>query len=78
MTMTPLERKAAFLYAVTMNKTTLEAGAQDGCDVTWFHLSQGIAGERKLGAEVKQKFAAYIDRSVEDVFGEQAHSESAA
>lgn len=77
MTMTPLERKAAFRHAVTMNETTLDSAAQDGCGVSWHHLSQGIAGERRLSTEVQQKFAAYIGRSVDDVFGDEA-TESAA
>lgn len=72
MPMTGLERKAAFKHAVTMNETTLDAAARDACGVTWFHLSQGIADERDLSAEVKEKFAAYIGRTVEDVFGTES------
>lgn len=67
--MSPLERKAAFQYAATMNRLTLEQAAQEACGVTWFHLSQGIAGERSLGAETAAKFAAYIGRTADEVFG---------
>lgn len=71
MPMSPLERKAAFLYAVTMNQTTLESAAKDACGVTWFHLSQGIAHPeyRTMSDEVKQRFADYIGKTVDEVFG---------
>ncbi len=74
MTMTPLERKAAFRHAITMNETTLDSAAQDVIGVSWHHLSQGIAGERRLSAEVQQKFAAYIGRPTDEVFGEATES----
>ncbi len=79
MAMSPLERKAAFLYAVTMNQTTLESAAQEACGVTWFHLSQGIAHPeyRTMSAEVKQKFAEYISRTVDEVFGPAADASAA-
>lgn len=72
MAMTPLERKAAFKHAVTMKQTTLEAASREAIGVTWLHLSLGINEEetrRGMSAEVKQKFAAYIGRTVEEVFG---------
>ncbi len=72
MTMTPLERKAAFRHAVTMNETTLDSAAQDVIGVSWHHLSQGIAGERRLSAEVQQKFATYIGRPIDEVFGDES------
>lgn len=72
MAMTPLQRKAAFKAAVTMNQTTLDAAATDACGVTWFHLSEGLANRRALSAEVQAKFAAYIGRSVRSVFGPAA------
>lgn len=75
MPMTGLERKAAFKHAVTMNETTLDAASRDVIGVTWLHLSLGIDEEntrRRLSDDVKQKFAVYIGRTVEDVFGEAA------
>lgn len=72
MPMTPLERKAAFKHAVTMNETTLEAASREVIGVTWLHLSQGINEEetrRGMSPEVKQKFADYIGRPIEEVFG---------
>jgi len=77
MPMTGLERKAAFLYAATLERKTLETAAQDACGVGWFHLSQGILGERPLGAETRQKFAAYIGRTEDDVFGDSSTSDAA-
>src|SRR5690349_5606729 len=70
MPMTPLERKAAFKHQTTLDQTTLESAARSQCGVTWLHLSEGIADRRPLSLEVQQKFAAYIGRSVEDVFGD--------
>jgi hypothetical protein len=70
--MTPVERKAAFRARTDLDSTTLSGAAWDVCGVTWEHLGSGIAGMRPLSAEVKQKFAAYIGRTVEDVFGEAA------
>jgi hypothetical protein len=72
MPMTPLERKAAFKHAVTLNQTTLEAASRDVIGVTGLHLSLGINEEetrRGMSPEVKQKFAEYIGRTVEEVFG---------
>lgn len=71
MPMTPLERKAAFKYEATLREKTLDGAAKEFCGVTWFHLSQGLAEERDLSADLRQKFAAFIGRSVEDVFGGQ-------
>lgn len=70
MAMTPLERKAAFKHAVTMNRTTQEAASAE-MGVTYYHLSEGIAGRRSLSAELKEKFAAYIGKSPVEVFGDE-------
>jgi hypothetical protein len=75
MSMTPLERKAAFKHQTTLDETTLEAAAKSVCGVTWLHLSEGIADRRPLSGEVQQKFAAYLGRSVDDVFGDLAKAE---
>lgn len=71
MAMTASERKAAFRAAADQEGLTLSAAALLRCGVTWMHLSTGISNPivRPLGDEVKQKFAAYIGRTVEDVFG---------
>lgn len=77
MPMTPLERKAAFKHAVTMNETTLDQAARDGCGVTWLHLSEGIAERRPLSDDVQEKFAAYIGRARDEVFASKS-AETAA
>lgn len=71
-TMTPLQRKAAFQSAATIAGLTLEAAANKRCGVTWFHLSEGLKGKahRPLSDEVKTRFAAFVGRSVEELFGE--------
>jgi hypothetical protein len=71
MMMTPVERKAAFRNAADLNQKTLSGAAYEVCGVTWEHLGTGIADKRPLSADVKAKFAAYIGRSVEDVFGSE-------
>lgn len=72
--MTPGERKAAFRAQADRNGKTLNAAAFEACGVTWFHLSQGIQDpdKRPLSNDVKEKFAAYIGRSVRSVFGAAA------
>lgn len=69
--MTPAERKAAFRYKADLEGRTLSAAAQEACNCTWFHLSEGIADkiERPLSADVKEKFASYIGKTVSEVFG---------
>lgn len=71
--MTPAERKAAFRHQADLDGQTLHRAAFESCGVTWFHLSSGIADteKRPMSADVKQKFATYIGRSVEFVFGVQ-------
>ncbi|HWT45499.1 MAG TPA: hypothetical protein VN085_06010 [Vicinamibacterales bacterium] len=77
--MTGDERKRAFKVAVAKRGQTLSAAALLWCGVTWEHLSRGISDEydTPLSADVKQKFATVIDRSVEDVFG-SSNTEHAA
>lgn len=77
MAMSGLERKAAFQTAATMQEKTLFAAAQDACGVTWTYLSDVIADKRSASEEVRQKFAAYIGRTVDDVFGGADESSAA-
>lgn len=70
--MSPLERKAAFRQRVDLDGKTLGAVAFESIGCGWIHLSEGLKGNRPLSAEVKQKFSAYIGRTVEDVFGGEA------
>lgn len=77
--MTGDERKRAFKAAAASEGKTLSVAAILNCGVTWEHLSRGVSDEYEtpLSAEVKQKFAAYIGRSVEDVFGNHASADAA-
>lgn len=77
MAMTSIERKAAFRAAAAMNGDGLHAAALRGCDVTWYHLSEGLENRRALSDDVKTKFAAYIGRDVADVFGSSADDAAA-
>lgn len=72
--MTAIERKVAFRSTAELVGLNLNVAALEVCGVTWDHLSAGIAGIRPLSDEVKQKFATYIGRSVDEVFGETAES----
>lgn len=77
--MTGGERKRAFKAAAADRGETLARAALFACGVTWDHLSKGISDEydTPLSAEVKQKFAHYIGRSVEEVFGNEQTSSAA-
>ena len=75
--MTPLERKVEFRTQAARDGLTLHGAAYKACGVTWFHLSQGIQGDRSLSDEVKEKFSAYIGRSVKRVFGEASTVDAA-
>ncbi len=72
--MTGDERKRAFKAAAADKGDKLSAAAILSCGVTWEHLSRGISDEYQtpLSDEVKAKFAAYIGRSVADVFGQRS------
>ena len=77
MAMSALARKAAFVSQVILGEKTMDSAANEVCGVTWYHLSEGIAGRRVLSDEVKQKFSAYIGRPVEEVFGDPANDAAA-
>jgi len=70
--MDPRERKVAFKSQAAREGKTASAAANDACGVTWFHLSDGLKNKRPMSADLKQKFAAYIGKTVEDVFGGDA------
>jgi hypothetical protein len=61
----PLERKAAFMAAVTMKETTKTAAAEE-LDVSWTHLDAVLLGEREGSAELKEKVADYVGVPVDD------------
>lgn len=69
--MSPIERKAAFRLQAERDGRTLSGAAHEACGVTWEHLAEGIKdGRHRISADIKQKFAAYIGRSVDEVFGD--------
>ena len=70
MALPPIERKALFKAQITRDRMTLDSAANEVCGVTWFHLSEGLESRRSLSVEVRQKFAAYLGLTVEQVFGE--------
>jgi hypothetical protein len=77
--MTGDERKRAFRVAAAEHGATLSAAAVLGCGVTWEHLSRGLSDDNPtpLSMDVKTKFAAYVGRSVEEIFGANAEDEAA-
>lgn len=72
--MTGEERKRAFKAAAANEGVGLAMASLTNCGVTWEHLSRGISDEyhTPLSAEVKQKFAAYLGKTVDEVFGSDA------
>lgn len=68
MAMTPLERKAAFRAAVTLQQVTMaEAAAELG--VSYNHLTLVINGDRVGSERLEEGIARAIGRPVADVFG---------
>jgi hypothetical protein len=67
-----ISRKMAFREKAARDGETVSAAAIKACGVTPYHLTEGLAGRRPLSAAVKQRFADYIGRSVEEVFGDAA------
>lgn len=70
--MSPVERKSAFRHQAALDGKTLSGAAYEACGVTWDHLRGGISDALPISADVRQKFAAYIGKSVDEVFGEAA------
>jgi hypothetical protein len=67
----PLERKAAFMAAVTLKETTKTAAAEE-LGVSWTHLDAVLLGERDGSAELREKVAAYVDVPVDEFWKEPA------
>lgn len=70
--MDAISRKMAFREQAARDGETVTSAAVKVIGVTPFHLSEGLAGKRPLSAAVKEKFATYINRSVQEVFGDDA------
>ena len=71
--MTPLERRAAFKAAVTLQQMTM-AGAATYLGVSYNHLSLVLAGERHGSARLEQAIADYLRRPRQVVFPNGVHS----
>ena len=72
MVTTGSEYKMAFRARAAQDGDSVTAAAVKVCGVTPYHLYEGLSGRRALSAAVKQRFADYIGRSVEEVFGDAA------
>jgi len=59
MPFTPIERKAAFMAAVTLKKTNKTAAAET-LEVSWTHLECVLDGTRIGSAVLKDRIAEYI------------------
>lgn len=59
MPFTPIERKAAFMAAVTLKETTKTAAAEE-LEVSWTHLEFVLDGVRVGSTELKEKIADYV------------------
>jgi hypothetical protein len=73
MTMTPLERKAAFRAAATLQEVTMNAAARR-LGVSYNHLMLVLAGPeghkegREGSADLQARIAAFLGCSVDEVF----------
>jgi hypothetical protein len=67
MPMTPLQRKAAFRSAATLNEVSM-AVASRRLGVSYNHLMLVLAGTREGSIELKHRIATFIGHQVTDVF----------
>jgi hypothetical protein len=73
MIMTPLERKAAFRAAATLQKVTMNNAAR-GLGVSYNHLMLVLAGPeghkegREGSAGLRERIAEFLGRPVDEVF----------
>jgi transcriptional regulator with XRE-family HTH domain len=67
MAMTPLQRKAALRFTVTLKQMTLGETARF-LRVSYNHLMLVIAGERIPSAALKERLAAFLDVPVTELF----------
>ena len=65
--MTPLQRKAAFKAACTLQETTAAASARR-LGVSYNHLMLVLAGEREGGVPLQRRIALFLGRPVTEVF----------
>jgi hypothetical protein len=65
--LSPIERKAALMAAVTLRESTKTAAAEE-LDVSWTHQLGVLDGTRPSSAELRARIAAYIGISVDRLF----------
>ena len=65
--MTPLQRKAAFKAAYTLQETTAAASARR-LGVSYNHLMLVLAGEREGSLPLQRRIALLLGRPVTEVF----------
>jgi hypothetical protein len=69
--MSPLQRKAAFKAAVTLNEITATTAARR-IGVSYNHLMLVLAGHRQGSERLRVAFAGFLGRPEAEVFGERA------
>jgi transcriptional regulator with XRE-family HTH domain len=67
MPMTPLQRKAAFRSAATLNALSM-SGAARRLGVSYNHLMLVLAGNREGSIELKTRLAKFLGYPVTDLF----------
>lgn len=65
--LTPLERKAAFVAAVTLRQSTRMRAAKE-IGVSWQHLRCVLEDERVGSLELKRRIAIYVGLPIEQLF----------
>ena len=70
MAMSPLERKAKFRAAATMNEVTM-ANAARQMGVSYNHLILVLNGDRKASSGLKARIADFLGCKVLDVFDQE-------
>ncbi len=71
----PIERKAAFMAAVTLKKTNKTAAAL-GLGVSWTHLDAVLMGERDGSMRLKDEIAEYVGISTLHFWRERIAAEA--
>jgi DNA-binding XRE family transcriptional regulator len=70
MAMTPLERKARFRAAATMQEVTMSNAARQ-LGVSYNHLMLVLNGDRRGSAGLKSRIAAFLGCSIPEVFEQE-------
>jgi transcriptional regulator with XRE-family HTH domain len=68
--MTPLERRAAFKAAVTLQQTTSRDAARS-LGVSYNHLTLVLKGERQGSDRLERAIAVFLGRPRDEVFSDE-------